>query len=393
VTASEIVELLPGDEAYVPRIEIIVADQRVSDDVLGDVIELKVTLQRDELGGFTLQLANHFEVPEHPPTRAQRVPGMGTAGPEDSAAPPVMFRHSDDPRFDVFKPISIQMGYGDRLVSLFIGEITMLQPTFPSSGMPTFTVTGTDILQRLRRSKPSADRSRAFDHLADWEIARSIARRHGLGFIELADRGLSSRAGARSAEPVMQGDKDDLGFVLYLAKRNDFECRVLLVDNVPKLYFGPATDKRDGAPVKQLALTYGESLISFTPKLTIGSQVAKVTVRGWNARTKKMFEYTATDKDLPNTRGTGTTGPALVAKQLGAKEGRIVDRPVQRVQRPASRSPGLLGHPGAGRDRYPPARHGLRDPPWNRSAGRREAVARRAAAFWRPVAGLGACSS
>lgn len=309
--ASERTALVAGDEAYAPQIEVIIDDQSLPENILLDVIELRVTLQRDELGGFTMQLANHFEVPE----------SLDDAEDKDAER---KFRHSDDTRFDVFKPISVKLGYVGRMVTLFVGEITMLQPAFPSSGMPTFTVTGTDILQRLRRSKPDGDTSKSFKDLADWEIAARIAERHHLPF-----SARSNRTGAKNSQPVMQRDMDDLQFVLYLAKRNDYECAVIIEDNKPKLYFGKATDKRDGTAVTQVGLKYGESLISFTPKLRIASQVAKVTVRGWNSRTKQKFEYTATAKDLPKTGGKGTSGPELVEKQVGAKEERIVDRPVQ----------------------------------------------------------------
>lgn len=313
MTQSTLMELLPGDEVYAPRIEVVIDDQRLSDNILLDVIELKVTLQRDELGGFTMQLANHFEVPEV----------QDSASPASS--PLRRFRNSDDRRFDVFKPISIKMGYADRLVTLFVGEIMMLQPAFPSSGMPTFSVTGTDLLQRLRRSKASGDTRRAFPGLPDWQIAKLIAERHQLAFSRR-----SNMTGTSTGETVMQRDMDDLQFVLYLAKRNDYECAMILSEQgTPELYFGTSTDKRDGTPVTSIGLTYGESLISFTPRLRVASQVARVTVRGWDARTKQKFEYTATAKDLPPTGGTGTTGPELVEKQVGAKEERIVDRPVQ----------------------------------------------------------------
>ena len=137
---------------------VIIDDQSLPENVLLDVIELRVTLQRDELGGFTMQLANHFEVPE----------SLDSAADKKAER---TFRHSDDKRFDVFKPISVKMGYVGRMVTLFVGEITMLQPAFPSSGMPTFTVTGTDILQRLRRSKPDGDTRR---RSATWRTGRSL---------------------------------------------------------------------------------------------------------------------------------------------------------------------------------------------------------------------------
>lgn len=310
--ASQREDLLPDDEAYAPQIQVVINNQDLTQNLVNDLIELKVTLQRDELGGFSMQLANHFE--------------LSLDDGQDPGVSDGAYRHSDDPKLDVFLPVSISMGYVGRLVPLFVGEITMMAPAFPSSGLPTFTLTGTDILNRLRRSKPSGDTSKSFPHMADWEIAKQVAARHDLKYSEQ-----SVTEGTKSTL-LSQKDMDDLTFLLHLAKRNDFEASVIIEDDKPKLYFGKPTDKRDGRTVNVLGLKYRQSLISFTPKLRISSQVSSVTVRGWNSRTKKKFEYKATAKDLPKTGGKGKTGPERVEKALNAKEDIVVDRPVQSQQ-------------------------------------------------------------
>lgn len=310
--ASERTTVVPEDEAYVPQVRIIVDDQNVTENILPDVLDLRVTLQKDELGGFTMQLANHFEIPDKLET--------DEAGhPKDAGR---KFRHSDKDVLDVFKTISIEMGYVGRMSTMFVGEISMLQPSFPSSGMPTFTVTGIDMLNRLRRSRPDDNKTKHYQDQADWQIADQIAKRHDLKLSKD-----STKQGEKHPH-VTQRDQDDLKFILFLAKRNDFECTVILENRKPVLYFGPPRDKRGPEAVTQVGLVYGESLISFTPKLKIGKLVSKVTVRAWNARTKKAFKYTATFKDLPKT-SDGKTGPQLMEEKKGAKEERIVDRVVQ----------------------------------------------------------------
>jgi uncharacterized protein len=306
---SERADVVPADEAYAPQIQVLLNGQDVTDNLVDDVIDLKITFQRDELGGFSMQLANHFE--------------WSLDGAKDTDG---KYRHSDDQNIDVFMPVTLSLGYVGRLKELFVGEISMLQPAFPSSGMPTFTVTGTDILWRLRRARPSGNTSKSFEHKADWEIAKIVAGRHGIAY---SDK--SVKTGDKNTF-LSQKDMDDLTFMLHLAKRNDFEARVIIEDKKPKLFFGVPTDKRDGTKVKQYGLQYGQSLISFTPTIRIGSQVSSVTVRGWNSRTKKKFEYKATSKDLPKTGGKGKTGPERVEKQLTAKEDVIVDHPVQSQQ-------------------------------------------------------------
>lgn len=307
MSAAERMSPVRDDDSYAPQIKVIVGDQNITESLLQDVIDLRITLQKDELGGFTMQLANHFEVPEL---------GEGYSARRK-------FRHSDDKRLDVFEPVTIELGYAGRMAPVFVGEITMLQPAYPSSGVPTFTVTGTDMLNRLRRSKPGENTSKAFHQRADWEIAEQIAKRHGLKFSTQ-----SAHEGPKHTQ-VMQRDMDDLQFILYLAKRNEYECTVIIENGKPALYFGTPRDKRDSAAVEQLRLAWGESLISFTPKLRVGGQVSKVTVRGWSSRKKEVIKYTATIKDIPKTGAKGMTGAEILEKKAGAKEERIVDRVVQ----------------------------------------------------------------
>lgn len=307
--ASERTDLVPEDEAYVPQIEVLLDGKDVTDTLLDDVIDLKVTLEENALGGVTLQLANHFEW------------SLDGNKPTDGK-----YRHSDNEDIDVLMSIVISMGYVGRLEAMFVGEVTAIQCTFPSAGVPTFSVTGTDRLQRLRRAKPDKNTKKVFENLAHWEIAKLVAARHDLAY--------SSRSVTDGAKQKheSQKDMDDAAFILHLAHQNGFEASVVIEDGKQKLYFGPATDKRDGEKVSQLGLQYGRSLISFTPKVGVARQVSSVTVRGWDSRTKKTFVYKATSKDLPNTGGKGKSGPERIEKQLKKKEEVIVDRPVQSQQ-------------------------------------------------------------
>jgi phage protein D len=305
--------VIADDDSYAPQIKVLVGNKTVP---LEDVIDLKVTLQNDEVGGFTMQLANHFEVPD---AREDSDPKER----DEAKRFRRRFRHSDDMALDVFEPVTVEMGYEGRMARMFLGEITMLQPTFPSSGMPTFTVTGTDMLVRLRRSKPNEKQTKAFHQRADWEIAELVAKRHNLKYSKQ-----SSRDGEKRPQ-TMQRDMDDLQFVLFLAKRNRYECTVILEDGKPALYFGEPRDKSNDGAVNQVRLAWGESLISFSPKLRVGKLVSKVTVRGWNARKKEVITYTATFKDIPKTGEKGKTAAEIIEQKIGAKEERIVDRPVQ----------------------------------------------------------------
>jgi uncharacterized protein len=296
---------LPDVERYAPGIAIRVEQQLLP---LEDVIELRVTLQRDELGGFSMTIANPWELER------------------DGKGKPASFRHSDLRELDVLKAVEIEMGYAapPGLRPMFVGEIITLAPSFPSSGMPTLQVTGVDLLNRLRRATPGADTRKSWEDLTDGEIAQLIADRHGLRLT--AD----SVLGGSKNKLTTQRDQDDLTFLLWLAKRNDFEAVIVLEGRTPALYFGWPRDRRGATATVERVLTWGESLISFTPRLTVGRQVSQVTVRGWDSRKKEKIEYTAKIADL-KAPGRGKSGAELLEDKQGTKTARVVDRAVQSV--------------------------------------------------------------
>src|SRR5579864_5780863 len=64
----------------------------------------------------------------------------------------------DHPLLAVDKGFKLFIGYApDPLEEVFVGEITGVEPTFPSGGMPTIRVTAQDFLNRL--TKGTKDRA------------------------------------------------------------------------------------------------------------------------------------------------------------------------------------------------------------------------------------------
>src|SRR5689334_11318345 len=67
-------------------------------------------------------------------------------------------RWLDHPLLTVDTPFSLSIGYApDPLEEVFVGEITGVEPTFPSGGMPTIRITAQDFLNRL--TKGTKDRA------------------------------------------------------------------------------------------------------------------------------------------------------------------------------------------------------------------------------------------
>ena len=61
-------------------------------------------------------------------------------------------RWLDHPLLQVDNGFKLSIGYApDPLEEVFVGEITGVEPSFPSGGMPTIKVTAQDFLQRLTR--------------------------------------------------------------------------------------------------------------------------------------------------------------------------------------------------------------------------------------------------
>jgi phage protein D len=284
-------------EYYAPDYLIEVRDQALDQEARGDVIDLKVTLQKDNIGNFTLNVNNW----------------------DDKL---LAFKYSDGDTFKLGNEIHVRLGYVDNLVSVMRGIVTSLAPQFPESGSPTLTVVCQDSLVKLKGKMPAEGEQKTFVDMYDWEIAQVVAQRNGLRFN-------ATQEGPRH-EQVVQKNQDEARFLIERAKRIDFDCFIAVDPDSghDTLNFVRPDDGRDGAPVRIYAFEWGKSLISFTPTLSLANQVGSVTVRGWDARTRQAIHYTATRDDLPGLPAGGTSGPAAAADALNNRADMVVDRPV-----------------------------------------------------------------
>lgn len=298
----------PGAHAYAPELVVEVRGRELAEPVLRDVIEARVTLQEDEPAGFSLVLSNAD-------------PGKPGLSRSQQVTP---FKYTDLDLLYVETPISISMGYAGDPRPMVVGEVVSFSPTFPQSGLSTLTVVGSDFFRRLRDAKPGSDEERAHHGVADWQIAEKIARKHKLELGEIPRTG--------PVHPIVnQGaEEDDLTFLL---KRAQYDGRVALItlakgEKAPKLDFRPR-DRRDRPSQEVFEYGWGESLLSFNPKLSTVGLVNKVTVRSWSSRQKAFIEYSAELKDLPRTSGNGRAGAEVLSDKHFSKEKRVVTRAVQ----------------------------------------------------------------
>lgn len=178
-----------------------------------------------------------------------------------------------DGTFDLDNQLSLAMGYApDPLEEMFLGEVTGVQVTFPNGGMPAMTLVAHDYLHRLTQGKYV----RGFGFLPDFLIASILSAENLL--IPLIDPAVIAGStaiavldiifkgtGRRQALPAGQSD---LELLQEIATTYDAEFwvdgNVLYLSRFLKEY------------TPRLTLTWGESLLDFSPQVSTIGQVVGV---------------------------------------------------------------------------------------------------------------------
>ena len=270
---------------------------RVDGDVLdpttkGDILSIGVVLDQQQPASFTL-----------------------TVNDWDDAH--LAFKYSSTTVFDPGRQVTIDLGYAGRLERVVSGVVTSLSPNFPQSGSPVLTVGGQDRMRTMAQRQPGKSDRKVYKNVTDGQIAEEIASRWNM-------KTDIDRSGP--VHPVVwQKNQNDAAFLMERAKRIDFEFYIALDGGEETLYFRPRKDGRDAGPITVYSFEWGRNLISFQPRLSTTGQVASVTVRGWDRKTKKPIVYTARSTDLPSSAGGSRSGPATADTRTAEV---IVDSPV-----------------------------------------------------------------
>jgi phage protein D len=181
--------------------------------------------------------------------------------------------------FDFGAPVTISMGYRDRLALMLTGIVTELSTNFPSSGLPQVTVSGYDHSYPMTKGT----KSKNWEYRKDSDVVREIANEHKLNAL-VDDTHVVHPKIERSQESSEQ-------FVTRLAERNGFEFFVVQKDLI---FRKPANDQ-----AAVIELVWGRGLVSFSPEIKLSEQVAQVEVHGWNVQTKKPIVGRARKGDEP----------------------------------------------------------------------------------------------
>jgi uncharacterized protein len=289
----------------VPDFRIEVEGKELSPATHGDVIDLKVTLDTDQISSFDITLNNWDD--EH-----------------------LTFKYSDSADLMVGNMVRVSLGYVKRMRDVINGPITGISPRFTESGPLTVSISGKDSLEFLKGRKPKSDQRQKFVNMKDTDIAREIAQRNNLDFV-------GDDSTSITHDVVYQKNMDEAQFLIERARRVDYDCYIRVDGSSSRgtLYFIQPRDGRGSEPIRVYTFEWGKSLVSFTPKLSMDRQVSTVTVRSWDPQNKQAIVGVAKADDLPPAQQSdATSGTKLAHQKFADRQNIVVHRPV-RSQREA----------------------------------------------------------
>jgi uncharacterized protein len=276
---------------YVPRFEVKIEGAGLPRDVLRDVVSLSYHDSIAELDGFEM-VVNNWDAT----TRRFKYVGSETA--DDLNRDDTLGR-----RYRLFEPcnknVVVKMGYRDGLRTMLSGTVTTMEPNFPTSGAPTLTVRGLNVLHQLRR-KPYIW---AWEQKTDSGIARAMAalsdeESHNKRFPLPVEIDTTAQGKEPQLPYIAQQNQTDIDFLFARARERGYVMFIMEEEKLKngtvrprRLYFGPSHGGK-GVVLRDVIfeLEWGRSLIEFKPTLTTANQVKSVTVRGWDRATKKAIE-------------------------------------------------------------------------------------------------------
>jgi uncharacterized protein len=174
--------------------------------------------------------------------------------------------------FDIDNKVTLALGYSPGpLEEVFLGEITGVGASFPNAAMPTVTVTAHDFMQRLTRGTWT----RGFGPLPDAAIVAILSTENGL--MPLIDPWIGPLDALNTVGNFLFGTsrkqfhQSDYDLLQDIAARYDMEASVqgqrLLLSRFIKEF------------TPRLTLSYGHSLLDFSPRFSTVGRAVGVTMR------------------------------------------------------------------------------------------------------------------
>jgi len=239
----------------------------------GDVLSIHVEQRLDTLSMFTITMDNWD-------AEQQRI------------------TWSDSGTFSPGAEVAISLGWLNQIAPVMIGEVTGIEPRFAGDAPPRVTIRGYDLGHRLTHTW----RTLAFATMKESDIVRKVATGAGLR-AEVEDSKVV-------LAHVMQSNQTDLDFLRSRARAYGWE--VFVRDKT--LHFRPPATT--GPPAQVLSV--GAEIAEFSPRLSAMGQVAGVTTRGWDLKTKQEISSTASSGQVAPPTGAKSSGPATAKRSFGA---------------------------------------------------------------------------
>jgi phage protein D len=201
----------------------------------------------------------------------------------------------DHPLLQLDAGLELQLGYApDPLETVFVGEITGIDASFPSGGMPTLTVVAHDFLQRLTIG--AKDRAFALSlpcigkfPLPDEAIAKLVSYTNllqpsvdqiggAVSFLALLITYAIDPLEARRSVRIQQ-QQSDFDFLAGLAKENGWAMFIDHTRDPQGSLLRFQFLLQDYTPSAELR--WGGSLLDFPPRISSVGQVLAVSARIW----------------------------------------------------------------------------------------------------------------
>ncbi len=311
---------------YAPRFEIKLRGQNLSRAVIRDVVEVSYSDSLERLDSFEFVLHDWDPI--------LRVPKYSSPYDENNRLRKLP-DNSPVPNFDPGAKVELRLGYygPDEPNLMMTGQVVSLTPSFPATGAPTLRVRALSLLYTLQR----AQEVQPFENKKDSEIAQAIAQGLNIG-IEIPDGQMAEET---AHTYVMANNEYPIIFLMGRARRLGYDLYVKIPEDGGDsvLFFG-----RSPTSQTTYELSWGKSLIQFTPTLKTKGQISRVVVRGWNPRAQgneRVITGEATLQDLrPNLPDQQLL--SSIDSALAETHEVVVDEPITDPQRAQEMARGIL---------------------------------------------------
>jgi phage protein D len=197
---------------------------------------------------------------------------------------------TDSPLFSPGQDVEVYLGYGAELTPMMLGEITTIEPDFPENGPPVITISGYDKSYRMRHNQSVP---RQFRFMTDSLMVAEIAAENLL--IPVVDP-------SPWYHNSLTQTGTDFAFIKQLAANNLFDAYVYW----DQLHFE--------FPIQTQAyvLEWGQSLRSFSPRLSTATMSGLQVIRGYNEELATAVIGVATGALLDLDDIVNRLGPATL---------------------------------------------------------------------------------